>query len=44
MGRELAAAIPGAELSVAKGYGHNDLPLDRRGQFGDMIAAFLASP
>jgi len=42
LGRELVAAIgSNAELLVAGGYGHNDLPLDRDGPYGPAIATFL---
>lgn len=37
MGEKLAAAIPGAELIVARGEGHNSLQLHRRGPFGAAI-------
>ena len=41
-GRALTEAFGGeAQLLVAPGYGHNDLPLDRDGPFGARIAAFL---
>ena len=41
MGRTLAEAFANGELVVAGGYGHNDLPLDRRGPLGERIADFL---
>jgi pimeloyl-ACP methyl ester carboxylesterase len=41
-GEQLGAAFAGpTQLIVAEGYGHNDLPVDRRGPFGARIEAFL---
>jgi hypothetical protein len=42
MGRELSAAFTGeSEFISAAGYGHNDLSLSRRSEFGGRIEAFL---
>jgi pimeloyl-ACP methyl ester carboxylesterase len=41
MGRMLAGAFANGQFVVAEGYGHNDLPLDRRGPFGERIADFF---
>ena len=41
-GKELCAAFAGPkEFVLATGCGHNDLPLERDGPFGERIAAFL---
>lgn len=41
-GRALADAFgPRAELLVAEGHGHDDLPLDLQGPYGERIRAFL---
>jgi pimeloyl-ACP methyl ester carboxylesterase len=41
-GRELAAAIgANARFHLCKGYGHNDLPLDRQGPFGSLVASYF---
>ena len=45
LGQELVAAIgENAQMLVASGYGHNNLPLSRQGPFGSTIAEFLALP
>jgi hypothetical protein len=41
MGRRVAGAIDGAELIVARGHGHNNLDLSRRGPFAGEIEAHL---
>ncbi len=42
LGRALVEAFAGkGELVVAKGYGHNNIPLERDGAFGPRILAFL---
>lgn len=41
MGRRLAEAIDGATLIVARGHGHNNLDLSRRGPFATAIEAHL---
>jgi pimeloyl-ACP methyl ester carboxylesterase len=41
MGQAVAAAIPGAELRVARGGGHNDLSLHRGGPHGAAIEQHL---
>ena len=45
LGQELVAAIgDNAEMVVAHGYGHNNLPMDPAGPFGRSITEFLALP
>lgn len=43
-GRDLAARLAGpTEFVLAEGYGHNNIPIDRSGPFGPLVARFLSS-
>ena len=43
-GRDLAARLGGpTEFVLAEGYGHNNIPIDRSGPFGPLVARFLGA-
>lgn len=42
MGRELAAAIPGAKLHIVAGAGHNNMDLSLRGKLGGVLVEHLS--
>ncbi len=42
-GRDLAEQLAGpTDFVLAEGYGHNNIPIDRSGPFGERVARFLA--